>query len=105
MNCELTVDKTKSKFIFFKGTHERKEHLMVGKYFVCTCNRCIDPTELGTHLSSLKCHSCNKGFIISSNPQKEYSHWQCTSCEKIFLYSLVKTTSEQARKIIEDIGE
>lgn len=29
------------------GTHFRNEHLQTNKYFVCKCERCIDPTELG----------------------------------------------------------
>lgn len=31
------------------GTHFRSEHLLTNKYFVCKCERCIDPTELGMH--------------------------------------------------------
>ena len=26
--------------------------------FVCTCKRCLDPTELGTYASALRCLAC-----------------------------------------------
>uniref|UniRef100_A0A182W898 SET domain-containing protein n=1 Tax=Anopheles minimus TaxID=112268 RepID=A0A182W898_9DIPT len=46
------------------STFERQTHLRKGKYFVCSCARCSDPTELGTHLSSLKCTACADGFSL-----------------------------------------
>lgn len=36
-------------------TQARKEHLLNTKYFSCQCPRCADPTELGTHISALRC--------------------------------------------------
>ena len=29
------------------------------RYFNCLCARCADPTELGSHLSSLRCPKCD----------------------------------------------
>jgi len=46
----------------------RREFLRESKYFECTCPRCADPTELGTHMSSLKCQRCDNGVIIATNP-------------------------------------
>lgn len=43
----------------------RREQLLEGKYFSCACNRCSDPTELGTHMSSLKCSKCDNGIVVS----------------------------------------
>lgn len=42
----------------------RREQLLEGKHFSCACTRCSDPTELGTHLSSLKCSKCDNGVIV-----------------------------------------
>lgn len=50
------------------GTLDRQQHLQQGKFFQCRCKRCMDPTELGTNFSSLKCQSCHSGNVISSNP-------------------------------------
>lgn len=46
----------------------RREFLKESKYFDCCCERCKDPTELGTHLSTLKCQKCDNGIITSTNP-------------------------------------
>lgn len=47
----------------------RREYLREGKYFECNCQRCADPTELGTHMSTLKCtkNLCDNGVILSTN--------------------------------------
>lgn len=50
------------------GTSTRQAALKSSKYFTCRCPRCLDPTELGTHFSSLKCQKCDNGLIVSSNP-------------------------------------
>lgn len=51
---------------------------MKGKYFRCECTRCVDPTELGTHLSSLKCQSCQIGSLIQMHTGQ--SKWTCLNC-------------------------
>lgn len=50
----------------------RREKLRQHKYFECKCARCTDPTELGTHLGTLKCTKCDNGIIISTNPLGNY---------------------------------
>jgi hypothetical protein len=37
------------------GTQARREHLTATKYFTCRCERCSDPTELGTYISGIRC--------------------------------------------------
>lgn len=49
-------------------TITRREFLLESKFFNCECQRCADPTELGTHLSTLKCNKCDNGVILSTNP-------------------------------------
>jgi len=36
------------------GTSARRDHLSTAKKFWCACPRCADPTEFGTHFSTLK---------------------------------------------------
>ena len=43
------------------------------KHFECLCTRCKDPTELGSHGSSIRCGECQKGFLIPSK-------WECNKC-------------------------
>ncbi|KAH8321929.1 hypothetical protein KR067_009818 [Drosophila pandora] len=58
------------------GTDERRHILKAGKCFDCTCSRCQDPTELGTHMSSFVCSNCAcpGGYIVR---QPETGTWQC----------------------------
>lgn len=59
----------------------RRENLKHSKHFDCCCARCADPTEMGTHFSSLKCTKCENGLIMSSNPLEPEAIWKCTHCE------------------------
>ncbi|OAD54391.1 Protein msta, isoform B, partial [Eufriesea mexicana] len=59
----------------------RREHLLEGKHFACACPRCSDPTELGTHMSSLKCNKCDNGIVLSLDSLDPDSSWKCTHCE------------------------
>jgi len=45
------------------GTLERRQRLMNKYLFWCKCTRCIDPTECGTHISTLICPSCVTGRL------------------------------------------
>ncbi|XP_072945140.1 SET domain-containing protein SmydA-8 [Epargyreus clarus] len=59
-------------------TLARREYLQESKFFNCECPRCVDPTELGTHLGTLKCSKCDNGVIISSSPLDNDAQWNCT---------------------------
>lgn len=62
------------------GTANRQLYLRTSKYFKCTCDRCKDPTELGTHLSSLKCNHCSSGHVLPSPNPLSPEAWVCSSC-------------------------
>ena len=57
------------------GTQERQFHLLEGKFFQCKCQRCLDPTELGTNFSTLKCQKCQTGNVTSSDPLSKFSKY------------------------------
>ncbi|KAH8289973.1 hypothetical protein KR018_012433 [Drosophila ironensis] len=65
------------------GTAQRQRHLRQGKYFTCQCERCQDPTELGTHFSSLKCGQCTEGYQVPKQPTESASTWNCSSCDAV----------------------
>ena len=52
-----------------KGTALRQTVLMNKWFFQCGCQRCADPTELGSYLSALVCTQC-KGQcpVVSTDP-------------------------------------
>ncbi|XP_055320157.1 SET domain-containing protein SmydA-8-like [Sitodiplosis mosellana] len=75
------------------GTEARQEHLTKGKYFECECSRCMDPTEFGTHLSSMRCQSCTMGYMIRMDGK---TTWKCLNCN-------TNVPSEQIQLILRDI--
>merc|ERR1712020_630330 len=53
------------------GTANRQQHLYETKFFRCRCPRCLDPTELNTEFSSLRCPSCTidrPGYLTPTDP-------------------------------------
>ncbi|XP_052839331.1 LOW QUALITY PROTEIN: SET domain-containing protein SmydA-8 [Drosophila gunungcola] len=89
------------------GTEERREILKVGKYFHCSCPRCQDPTELGTHMSSFICShcSCPDGFIIR---MPETGTWQCVlnpdhTLKQEFVSNMLERAKEEIFHAKDDI--
>lgn len=84
------------------STQLRQQHLKDSKYFTCTCERCKDPTELGTNFSTLKCLGseegpCN-GFQLPTNPISPDTEWACNKCP-------ITISSEQVSFITGKINE
>ena len=63
---------------FILGTMMRNRKLQKNWYFKCSCPRCSDPTELGSHLSSLRCQKCENGFLTPVAPLDPESPWKCS---------------------------
>uniref|UniRef100_A0A336KMW1 CSON012778 protein n=1 Tax=Culicoides sonorensis TaxID=179676 RepID=A0A336KMW1_CULSO len=86
MVARTTVDVHKDEQLFSSytystyGTMARQYHLKEGKFFTCKCKRCMDPTELNSHLSTIKCSKCEEGGVLSSDPLDMDADWKCTHC-------------------------
>ncbi|XP_060523200.1 uncharacterized protein LOC132700097 [Cylas formicarius] len=67
-----------------KGTQERQRYLRETKYFTCTCERCSDPTEMGTFFSGLVCLGTEqepcKGLQLPDQPTTSNPKWVCDRC-------------------------
>ncbi|XP_045624740.2 SET domain-containing protein SmydA-8 isoform X1 [Procambarus clarkii] len=61
------------------GTRAREAHLIGCKMFICKCQRCLDPTELGSHMSSIPCPECQVLMVPPAGCQRS---WTCLSCGK-----------------------
>lgn len=89
-----------------QGTADRKEHLREGKYFECECSLCRDPYELQSHLSSLICPRCKKGFVGMQNTSivnlYEQSRWQCQMCKRTYGGRLIRATLNICRTLIDE---
>ncbi|CAH2267756.1 SET and MYND domain-containing protein DDB_G0273589-like [Pararge aegeria] len=88
--CHASTDIKKGEPIYYnytdplKGTVVRQQHLMIGKYFQCTCSRCSDITEMDTFMSSAICPSCKTGYM-----SKAGESWICRSCKKESEHSVI----------------
>jgi hypothetical protein len=55
--------------------------------FICRCKRCLDPTELGTYASALRCFNCgpeSDALVLPSVNNldgSKASKWCCNTCE------------------------
>ena len=61
------------------GSVSRRCHFPRVWYFDCECARCQDPSELGSHLSTLVCEGCGE-LLLPSHPLHHNSPWSCSSC-------------------------
>jgi hypothetical protein len=66
------------------STQLRQQHLKDTKYFTCACERCKDPSELGTNFSTLRCMGsdeapCN-GLQLATDPLSKDCEWACNKC-------------------------
>lgn len=84
------------------GTQARRQHLREAKYFSCRCERCSDPTELGTYLSAMKClgdgQSPCDGVHLPEDPLDDETDWACNKCT-------VKVSNSQVNMLITQMGE
>ncbi|XP_046969712.1 SET domain-containing protein SmydA-8 [Vanessa cardui] len=84
------------------GTQARRQHLKETKYFSCKCQRCTDPTELGTYLSAMKCFGDDKGpcdgVHLPEDPLDEETEWACSKCP-------IKVNNSQINMLISQMGE
>ncbi|EDV97595.1 GH16955 [Drosophila grimshawi] len=63
-----------------RSTVQRRVHLKQVKCFDCACERCSDPTELGTFAGAHLCGKCKVGKVISQNPLENAANWHCQLC-------------------------
>ncbi|XP_062136266.1 SET domain-containing protein SmydA-8 [Drosophila sulfurigaster albostrigata] len=59
------------------GTSQRQHQLRLTRHMDCACSRCLDPTELNTHMSSMKCRDCADGYAVCELAGS--GDWRCMS--------------------------
>lgn len=66
------------------GTNSRRMYLLTSKQFLCTCDRCIDPTEFGTNISGIRCanRDCD-GIVLPIQSINFKSIAKCGKCDLI----------------------
>lgn len=100
------------------GTNDRCNFLQMTKYFTCKCVRCCDPTELGCHISSLRCQmlSCTEkksssetfeGMIIPQDPFDPEAEWICnnSTCKETYPVGYVSSMVNKIGKEMEELQD
>ncbi|XP_053678254.1 SET domain-containing protein SmydA-8-like [Anopheles nili] len=61
------------------GTLHRRLALKQAKCFDCACDRCRDPTELGTNVGGFRCPHCRRqpSLIVPVDPTNNRTSWRC----------------------------
>ena len=73
------------------------------KWFLdCSCPRCMDPTELGSHYSSLLSPKLCGGVVVSLEPVYNTADWACQQCGDIVSYNDVKSIIERSESEIDN---
>lgn len=87
------------------STRARREHLLTTKYFTCRCERCADPTELGTHLGSLQC-PCKNGLMLANDPLNPDTDWSCNACSgTVTSAEVAQLTDRLEQEVTEVMGK
>lgn len=84
------------------ATRARRAHLFDTKYFSCRCERCGDPTELGTHLGTLRCPQ-GDGWILPENPLDPKTNWQCDACPGVLSTEEVAKLTERLEEEVDQV--
>ena len=78
--------------------------------FVCTCKRCLDPTELGTYASALRCLACGPGSealilpMVNKLDGAKATKWCCNTCEMELSREQVEAIVETGLRIIKYVN-
>lgn len=89
------------------GTENRRHHLKQTKFFDCTCERCLDLSEFGTHFSSVKCSGVAKnretcsGLLLPAKLEDINRAWRCNKCHAETPYAEINEVLTRAGR---DLG-
>jgi len=83
-----------------KAAFIRRQTMKEKWFFDCSCPRCRDPTELGSHYSSLLCSSLKCGGpVVSLNTAQNTSDWACQLCGAVVQHEAVRTIIETSESV------
>ena len=107
LNLRAAIDIKKDQHISISYTDslwptvERRNHLMITKYFECICLRCCDPKELNTYLSAIKCMKCAVGYLLPEDPLESSSDWKCEDCSNKVPAEFIENVNNQVAETIQ----
>ncbi|XP_034236486.1 uncharacterized protein LOC117642410 [Thrips palmi] len=87
-------------------TATRRDCLLVHWGFVCNCERCSDPTELGMYVGSPCCPDCagqeKLCYLVPVNDAR--SLWRCEGCDIEKTSAQVESLTKEAEDRLHEIG-
>ena len=95
---KITLDYSEKTFYF---TKQRLQLLgTITSIGSCHCQRCSDPTELGSYTSGIFCTRCpnQEGILLSENPFNIASNWICNKCSLKKPVSFIANLTTKAGK-------
>ncbi|KAH8401492.1 hypothetical protein KR009_005858 [Drosophila setifemur] len=89
------------------GTSQRQHQLRLSRRLECTCSRCLDPTEMGTHMSSMKCRECDEGYAVCEvDANGRPGDWSCLQCQALLpAASVHQLLAEVGGSLVEARGD
>ncbi|XP_016996758.2 SET domain-containing protein SmydA-8 [Drosophila takahashii] len=88
------------------GTSQRQHQLRMTRRLECTCSRCLDPTEMGTHMSSMKCRECEGFAVCEIDANGRLGDWRCPDCKALLTAAEVhELQAEVGSALVEARGE
>jgi len=106
VNIEAGEEFTISYISTVQGISKRKTKLREKWFFECTCQRCIDSTECGSHCSTLLCQKCSvpEAFVLCKEPNIPESSWECTICDSQITFKEVFELENRIANEMQKIG-
>ncbi|XP_034246762.1 uncharacterized protein LOC117648369 [Thrips palmi] len=88
-------------------TRDRRKNVMMRWGFVCDCERCSDPTELGMYVDSPCCPACagnGKQCFLVPVGDTVRNHWSCEGCKKSVPLPKLKAMTKRAEKRLKELS-
>ena len=63
----------------------------------------MDPTELGSHFSTIYCQKCPQGWVLTTNPQNTLANWKCNNCGYVLKSADVEELIETLEKEVSEL--
>jgi len=86
-------------------SHIRRPLMRQKWFFDCGCQRCLDPTELGSHWGSVLCRAgrgvarCG-GAVVTTSTLDSGADWACQQCGAVLSLHQVTTVLSSAERVI-----
>ena len=72
--------------------------------FICRCDRCQSPSELGSMFSGLKCGQCLQGYCLPGRAGELQCDWRCEECGGVTPHQEVGAVLARCRALVTKVA-